>query len=126
MILADNAYDSKGTPRPADYWEWKKDVEVLQGPTREGLFDISEEIVELRLIKDIIDELSMIEDVLKQQKRALEMLEGLPYAGPIYRPSMLLPKLVHRKITIEGLQIDARQVYNSVRCFQVLLIIRTD
>jgi hypothetical protein len=125
MIDADDEYE-KGIARPSDYSDWKKEVEELQGPTRKGLFDISEEIVELKSIKDIIDELNMIEDVLKQQKRALEMLEDLPNGGDIYRPSNLLKRLDRRRMNIKGLQEDATQVYQSVRCFQVLLIVQTD
>jgi hypothetical protein len=122
LIIADNLHDNQGTPRPAAYSEWKKDVEVLQGPTRNGLFDISDEILKLKEIKDIMDELSMIEDVLKQQRRALEMLEDLPYEEGIYRPSKLLARLERRKNNIESLRKDASQVYNSVCCFPGLPI----
>src|ERR1700730_18673817 len=78
MISAANLYNEYGTPLPYEYSEWEKAVEVLQSPTKEGIFDISDEISKLREIMDIVDELNAIEDVIRQQKRALEMLRDLP------------------------------------------------
>jgi len=101
-------------PLPPEYHEWEEAIEELQQPSTGGLFDITNEISNLREIKDITDELHMIDDVLNQQKRALKMYRNVLVDNHDKSVVKLARNVDVRKHTIEQLQKDANQTYGAV------------
>src|SRR5258708_3437094 len=101
---------------PSVFHRWDETFEELQEPSAGGLFDITKEIANLKEIKDISDELNMIEDVLNQQKKALNMFENV--AGGKNQSEQLARKLQQRveerRGTIEQLKRDAKHTYQWV------------
>ncbi|KAG9232578.1 hypothetical protein BJ875DRAFT_485935 [Amylocarpus encephaloides] len=86
---------------------------LLKSYRMSGLYDITSEIKNLREIKDISDELHMIEDVLGQQKKSLRMFENVAHGeGDLENlASKLLQGVELRTETIEQLHHDARHTY---------------
>jgi len=109
-----NHNDPLRIPLPPEYHEWEETIEELQQPSTGGLFDITNEISNLREIKDIIDELHMIDDVLNQQKRALKMYKNVLEDNHDKSVMKLARNVEFRKSIIEQLQKDANQTYGAV------------
>ncbi|PVH73425.1 hypothetical protein DL98DRAFT_51819 [Cadophora sp. DSE1049] len=102
-----------GIPLPEEYEEWEKTLGDLQQPATGGLSDITQEITNLREIKDISDELRMIEDVISQQQLALNMFHDI--AGrKKWAADTLLQNTRKRKETIEQLHKDASHTYSQI------------
>jgi hypothetical protein len=77
------------------------------------VFDISEEIRKLSEIKDIQDELQMIEDVVIQQTRALLTLDDVLNDNSRSTASSLA-NVQRLRRTINRYQKDARQAHDEV------------
>lgn len=118
LIPATKIYleDNDDATLTADFLTLNAEFEKLQQPTTGGLFDITTEIDRLREIKDISDELHMVEDVLAQQSEAMLLLDDLYMQD--YELSRLTSKMLqsarYRKSTIKQLQKDTQQTYNAV------------
>jgi hypothetical protein len=83
------------------------------------VFDITEEIRKLREIKDIQDELQMIEDVVIQQTTAIHKLDdALGYYDVPVAKGLLNVK--NGRDIIQSFQRDGRQAYEEVNCSSVL------
>jgi hypothetical protein len=82
------------------------------------VFDITEEIRKLGEIKDIQDELQMIEDVVIQQTRAVLTLDDVVNDNSRSVAKSLENVQRHRR-TINRYQKDARQAHDEVGGFDV-------
>jgi len=100
----------------ADFLALNAEFEKLQQPTTGGLFDITTEIDRLKEIKDITDELHMVEDVLAQQSEAILLLDDLYMRDYLLSESTtkMLQNARYRKSTIKQLQKDTQQTYSAV------------
>ncbi|KAH7397978.1 hypothetical protein BKA64DRAFT_673281 [Cadophora sp. MPI-SDFR-AT-0126] len=103
----------RGTPLPEEYEEWEKALSDLQQPAPGDLSDITREIISLRQIKNISDELNMIEDVISQQQRALTMLHNV-LGQERWASEKLLRNIRNRKATVEQLHKDASHTYKQI------------
>lgn len=82
------------------------------------MFDITEEIRKLREIKDIQDELQMIEDVVIQQTTTIRKLDdALGYYDVPVAKALLNVK--NGRDIIQSFQRDGRQAYEEVSCSRV-------
>jgi Asp-tRNA(Asn)/Glu-tRNA(Gln) amidotransferase C subunit len=114
ITIADRDLKRFDTPLPGEYSYWQKALADLQKPIGDGLFDINGEITTLQEIKDIRDELRMIEDVLRQQIKSVEMMYNVLERRQIYRADEMLQNIQGRIDIIKQLQQDARQAYDGV------------
>lgn len=77
------------------------------------MFDITEESVKLREIKDVQDELQMIEQVLIQQDKAVSKLSSTLRSRD-KRVEQALSNINKDVDIIHRYQLDARQAYDEV------------
>jgi hypothetical protein len=79
------------------------------------VFDITEEVRKLREIKDIQDELQMIENVLIQQTTAIRKLDDVLDYYDVPVAKALLNVKNGREI-VQSFQRDAKQAYEEASC----------
>ncbi|KAG4431028.1 hypothetical protein IFR05_013486 [Cadophora sp. M221] len=113
-VISAIRHRERGVSLPDSYEDWEEELSELQQPTTGGLSDITQEIANLREIKDISDELHMIEDVISQQQRALNMFDGAVIGVEKWLPEKLLQNTQKRKRTIEQLHRDASHTYSWI------------
>jgi len=114
MMSAVRNQNRLGIPLPDEYMEWEETLNNLQTPMTGGLFDITTEISTLREVKDIADELYILQDILSQQKKSIQMLYTVLDDKQNYLAIDMLRNIRGREDTIRQLQRHARQAYEGV------------
>ena len=114
MMSAVRNQNRLGIPLPEEYTEWEETLDDLQKPMTGGLFDITTEISTLREVKDIVDELHMLQDVLNQQTKSIQMFYTVLDDRQNYLAIDMLRNIRGREDTLRQLQRHARQAYDGV------------